>query len=405
MIEQLRLENFKSLAKAKLDFGLITVLIGPNGTGKSSIAQSLILLKQSIGDDMLRVGGRCINLGDFNDVLTKSASEGKIGIGLSIGIADFPALNIHGGSYSYDVHFDTNGIIGHQVAISSAQGTHLVANVGIGLSPTLQPKRLLNEKSPSVVVKLAVFAKPSVATPFGSILSSSGSAESTAERKDFETRTRQLLSEIEVLLSHTFLVPAIRGLESPDYTLTKEFIMDLGLGQNAQITSTFAYSERTIQELVSNWSEAITGSELTSTLVEGRKVTIKSYAAPRSITVINDGFGTNQLIQMLLTLAITPERSVVAIEEPEIHLHPKAQEKLCSTLVKIAKTSHKQLILTTHSEHVLFAFLSAVRSGTLKKHDLAIYNFEEKGKEPCRLDVDEYGEIDEWRRNFFSQYC
>ena len=40
------------------------------------------------------------------------------------------------------------------------------------------------------------------------------------------------------------------------------------------------------------------------------------------------------------------------IEEPEVHLHPKAQADLASVLVEEAKADNKQVIMTTHSEHV-----------------------------------------------------
>ena len=106
-------------------------------------------------------------------------------------------------------------------------------------------------------------------------------------------------------------------------------------------------------------------------------------------------------MQLLLTLAIIPIQSVLAIEEPKIHLHPKAQKNLCDILIDTGKTYDKQLILSTHSEHVLFKFVEAVRNKTLKRDELAIYYFEEKGKAPYRVEQDECGDIYDWGRNFF----
>lgn len=59
-------------------------------------------------------------------------------------------------------------------------------------------------------------------------------------------------------------------------------------------------------------------------------------------------------------------------------------------------------MLTTHSEHVLFAFVSAVRDGALTRDDLAMYYFEEKGQEPRQIEQDECGDIYDWGRNFFA---
>jgi predicted ATPase len=177
--------------------------------------------------------------------------------------------------------------------------------------------------------------------------------------------------------------------------------MDFAPGANAQVASTLAYGGRPVEDMVSDWSEAITGSRLSAPLIPELKVTVRSNAAPGGIPVICDGFGTNQLVQLLLTLAITPKQSLVAIEEPEIHLHPKAQTKLCNVLLGVAKAQEKQLVITTHSQDVLYAFVSAVKDGKLSRDELALYYFEEKGKEPRRIEQDEYGDIYDWGKHFF----
>jgi predicted ATPase len=66
MLKKLILENFKGIKKADISFGKITVLIGPNGTGKSSISHSLMALKQSIGQNRLVTNGHLINLGEVH---------------------------------------------------------------------------------------------------------------------------------------------------------------------------------------------------------------------------------------------------------------------------------------------------------------------------------------------------
>ena len=63
MITNITLENFKCFRHVSINPKLLTVLIGPNGTGKSSILQSLLLLKQSVGQEQLQFQGECLNLG------------------------------------------------------------------------------------------------------------------------------------------------------------------------------------------------------------------------------------------------------------------------------------------------------------------------------------------------------
>jgi len=218
----------------------------------------------------------------------------------------------------------------------------------------------------------------------------------------FTNETQEFISSIESLLRKVYCVPAIRGFDQPEYKLGSELKMDLAAGANAEVASTFAYAGRDVAELVSIWAESITGSDIAAPVVPDKRVTIRSYAATGGIPITGDGFGTNQLVQLLLTLAIIPTQSVLAIEEPEIHLHPKAQRNLCDILLQISKAQDKQLILSTHSQNVLFGFVEAVRNKTLTRDELSIYYFEEKGKEPYRVEQDEYGDIYNWGTNFFG---
>lgn len=400
MLQQLRLENFKGLKKAEINFGRITVLIGPNGTGKSSISHALMALRQSIGANELIVTGSLINLGNFADVLNKEVLQKQVGVGLSVGMADCPDLGIiESASYSCNAYFSPQ-LVSLDAMIGGPGKVYFVAELSRRGKGTVQPENFM-KRFPSGEVSITLGTHRSIANPL-SVVGSSQPGGLDEEVTAFAENIDEYLSAIERLLNNTYHVPAIRGLEQPDYLLVDEPNIDITPGQNARLASTFAYAGRDVEEIVSIWSESITGSELSPVLVPGKKVGIKSYAAPGGIPVISDGFGTNQLVHLLLTLAITPKHSIVTIEEPEIHLHPKAQEKLCDILVEVAKAQDKQLVITTHSEHVLYAFVSAVKNGTLTRDELAIYYFEEKDKEPYRVEQDEYGDIYDWGKNFFS---
>lgn len=402
MLEQLRLENFKGHNKVQVDFGRITILIGPNGTGKSSMSHALIALKQSIGLPDLSVTGSLINLGTFDDVLNKGSSERQIGIGLSVGVAEYPTLGIpEETSFSYDAHFEPS-LVSFDVTIRSPHREHLIADMKPGeTSGTVEAPELLGVSLPSGRISFELKTHRRVARPL-MIASHSYPKTLTREGIDRSEKINQLISSIETVLGLTYYVPAIRGLERADYELATQPSMDVASGQNALLASNFAYAGRAAEEIVSIWSESITGSELESVILPGRKVGIESSAARGGIPVIGDGFGTNQLVHLLVTLALVPQQSVIAVEEPEIHLHPKAQEKLCDVLVDVAKAHHMQLLITTHSEHILFAFVSAVRNGSLTRDELAIYYFEEKGGQPRQVEQDECGDIYDWGKNFFS---
>ena len=398
MLQQLMLENFKGFKSAKVDFGRFTVLIGPNGTGKSSISQALMLLRQSMGTTRLRTDGPLITLGTFDDVLTKGVSKREIGLGLSVSVGANAAFGItSGASYSYSAYFGPE-LINFDAAIVSGNKELLLAKWGRGIK-SIHPTQVTGQLEGGRLL-LQLGLNSMVARPIN-VAGSSFPKELADVGQAFEHQTREFLLTIPTLLSKTYCVPAIRGLDRPEYALGTESNMDFAAGANAEVASTFAYAGRDVAERVSTWTKSITGSDIEASVVPGRRVTIRSYAAAGGIPVIGDGFGTNQLVQLLLTLAIIPNESVLAIEEPEIHLHPKAQKNLCDILVETGKAHNKQIILSTHSEHVLFRFVEAVRNKTLTRDELAIYYFEEKEKEPYRVEQDKYGDIYDWDKNFF----
>ena len=88
--------------------------------------------------------------------------------------------------------------------------------------------------------------------------------------------------------------------------------------------------------------------------------------------------------------------ATVLIEEPEIHLHPKAQADLAEVLADTAKAEDKQIIMTTHSEYVAGRLLTLVAEGKLTTDDLAIYAFDKDEKGECsatEIEVTERGQV------------
>ncbi|MBI2831260.1 MAG: AAA family ATPase [Chloroflexi bacterium] len=402
MLQQLRLENFKGLKKAQIDFGRITVLIGPNGTGKSSISQALMVLRQSLGSDMLQLNS-LINLGTFEDVLNKFAGIRQIGIGVSVGVGTYPNLGINEpASYSYDALFNPRLTSLTAQIVGPGKEYFLAKLEERENQSSVTPTTIERASQSGSMLVITLTTNRTVGKPLvvGQTTGAAGAA-GRAEVSAFVTEVSKLLSSLEIVIEKTFCVPATRGFDLPNYSLAEQPRTDFAPGQNAELASTFAYAGQDVKESISKWSESITGSPIAAPVIPGRNVAVTSYTVKEGIPVIGDGFGTNQLIRLLLTLATTPKQSIISIEEPEIHLHPKAQTKLCHILVEVAKNHDKQIVLTTHSKDVLFALVNAVKDGTLPQNELAIYCFEEKGKEPRRVEQDECGDIYDWDKNFF----
>ena len=106
-----------------------------------------------------------------------------------------------------------------------------------------------------------------------------------------------------------------------------------------------------------------------------------------------------------MQLVSAPKGATVMIEEPEIHLHPKAQAELASVLAEEAKAEDKQLVMTTHSEHILGRLLTLVAEKTLSKEDVAIYAFEKDEQGVCtaaEIEVTDEGRVIGGLKGFFE---
>ena len=139
-------------------------------------------------------------------------------------------------------------------------------------------------------------------------------------------------------------------------------------------------------------------------VVPGHKVVGEMHREDRATNWVDEAFGLNQLIHMLVCLRRTGPESIIGIEEPEIHLHPKAQVALCDLFVEVAKKDRKQLLLTTHSEHIAMGLLNAVARGELDADQLAVYEFHREGDAATaeRLEVNQFGQIEGGLREFFE---
>ena len=108
---------------------------------------------------------------------------------------------------------------------------------------------------------------------------------------------------------------------------------------------------------------------------------------------------------LLLQLVSAEKGATVMIEEPEIHLHPRAQAELAEVLTEVALEEDKQVIMTTHSEHITGRLLTLVAEGKLTPDDVAIYAFEKDEEGVCTakdLKISDDGRIEGSIGDFFE---
>jgi hypothetical protein len=128
-------------------------------------------------------------------------------------------------------------------------------------------------------------------------------------------------------------------------------------------------------------------------------------------TFITDvGFGVSQVLPALVLLYYAPEGATVILEQPEIHLHPAVQSALADLIITTVKSRNIQVILESHSEHLLQRLLRRVAEGdespypVLAPKDIKLF-FCQAIKGVSRLSelkVNLFGSIENWPDDFFG---
>ncbi|MHA1228136.1 MAG: AAA family ATPase [Candidatus Hodarchaeales archaeon] len=401
MIESIEINNFKSIKTARLDIRPVTILIGPNGSGKSNIIQSLMLLKQSCNSEDLIIKGRYRDFISIEDISFFRDLNQKFKF-LIRGIKEFPSSSEDNRqkpdllNYSINASFEKGNIEQHVIKVDFDLYKKPYSFL---LESHKEFKIHLSDKSYARLRNIGII-KGVIHIDF---INDYRNNEIKLLKDNFESR----LQSIEDDLENIFFIPVLRGIVTPSTSLTdsvsKEFFSSETIfEQSRKLLGTLAYTPE-IAETISDWTFRITGVPIKSRVIPSKQATVQS-TGKIPINITNEGFGLNQLIFLLTQLHLTPKKSIVTIEEPESHLHPKAQVELVNVILDIVKKKNLKTIITTHNEHILFAFLTHVAKKTIKNEDIAIYYFEktEQGSKITKIDVAPEGSVDGGLPGFFE---
>lgn len=118
------------------------------------------------------------------------------------------------------------------------------------------------------------------------------------------------------------------------------------------------------------------------------------------------GIGISQVLPVLV-MAYGSQGKLLAMEQPEIHLHPALQAELADVFIESALGQRKNtFILETHSEHLILRLMRRIREGQISSEDIGVVFVEplERGSRFIELRIDEEGDfIDEWPGGFFEE--
>ena len=396
MITNITLENFKCFRHISLDPKLVTVFIGPNGTGKSGVLQALLLLKQSRDD---------VNSLTLADELIRFAPEAFMWQGPE-SKSDGVRLALSG--YSSIDSEEVQGPLKFEVDLQYSGQANLKVDHGSTKWITSGQEYEIpfdrNRRSPE-----AATSRGSIHYQVLPQINSFKVISGSGDENPSSPLWKQLSQAPEETLANLKMVPPARGLTRDVYVLGPRSSADIsgadGLGtQEDSTATTLGYSRREV-ERVSHLMKRITGVGFRVDTVPPVSVKPVSESLAGDFSLLAEGFGTNALVLLLFELVRTAPGAALLIEEPEIHLHPRAQADLASVLVEEAESGGKQIIMTTHSEHVAGRLLTLIAEGKLSADQLAIYSFEKDKTGACsasEIEVTDRGQVNRGLKSFFE---
>ena len=350
MIKRIGIKNFRSIKDLQVEIKPITVLYGQNASGKSSILYAPFILKNVVLNPNQTVDGFAnllfCNLGGFEQIVFKHKADLNIEIEV--------AADTRFGELYYGIVFGKKeGRF--KLKLDNKLEEVLTVSFPYSVSPQKKVSAKINERT--------------VELRWNGITVSAVSAE--VRPSSIEEELLKSINSIIELIKKIDIVPLKRGFSKPVYSpvqMTTNIISEDELA--TLLTGGYGY----LKNKVHTYVKKIFGKDFQLTSPPGTSIFYLQTVDEHGLTseVVNEGFGINQTIY-LLAKVLNSDTTFVLIEEPEIHLHPTAQNKLVEALIDIVEKEEKTLVISTHSEHIVSSLLSFVAEGRIDPEKIACY--------------------------------
>jgi predicted ATPase len=384
MLTSVSLNYFKCFERLHLPLASLTLLSGLNAAGKSSTLQAFSLLHQSAVESewtrTLILNGRLVALGSASDVIDKITGRHEFSISLE---SDTFRCSWHMRSedrvsdlavpisrITWSAAEDWQEVVFHLDADQHQRIYHLL------------PEDLANrsEHAQALIRTLIRIAYIS--------------AERIGPRETYPATTPDQQTNVGPRGEYAPWFLYYFGDRRPlDRLLIKDAPPTLQRQSEAWIDRFFPGSGLVVRP--------VEGANLMTMGI--RTSTATSYHRPQNV-----GFGITHVLPIVTSCLGAESGDVILIENPESHLHPAGQSAM-GRFLAMAAAAGAQVILETHSDHVLNGVRRAVKDGAIAHEQVAIHFFTARTDDDSRAQVyspliDPSGNIDTWPEGFFDQF-
>lgn len=354
MINKLSLRNFKCFEKLDIDLRNVNIFTGINGMGKSTVIQAILLLEQSRLREKeqkgLYLNGKYVDLGNAQDVLFDKAKHESIEINYTTSDEKQFA---HSFSFEQDADF-----------LPSLNSAENIQPLTEGLFVYMSAYRIKPQERYGVI------------------------NEKELKMRDFGNNGEYALQYLSAY--GNLDVKNVHVIEKDDrgkslINQTKLWLDRVSPGVSPQI-----------KVIMENRS-----SELMFDFVEG-KVKSNSYKS------VNVGFGITYVLPIVVALLTAEKGDMIIIENPEAHIHPAGQRMLGELIARVG-AGGVQVLVETHSEHVVNGIRISVKQKQISKKDVQVAFFYKDEANDYRhtfksLNINDDGKMSSWPKDFFDEW-
>jgi len=438
MIKQLKIKNFKGWQDTKsIEMAPLTVLFGANSSGKSSIGHLLLALKQTVENPdrktVIFPGGNNspLQLGSLQNLVYCHDTENKIEFSYRWGLTKQMRITDAKNNKEYN-----------------SDEIRFFASIGAKDQKTNEVNkfvyRLCNSNSEGFEFKIGMYkgtqkASYAIKAEYYDLVKSTGrpwkigapvrfygfpeTVVAYYQNADF---VQALNLQHEQLFGSIYYLGPLRnpplrlypwsGSEPDSVGYAGEnTIYAILAAQNRMLNMRKKHHKKPFQEIIAQQlkSMGLIDHFSVEPIAGGQQlyaVKVRTKGSADMVDLPDVGFGVSQVLPVLVQLFYAPANSIIIMEQPEIHLHPRAQAALADVMIDAilsgedGKERGIQLIIETHSEHFLRRLQRRIAEDIISESQLAAYfvnaNVQPAALEPLQVDL--YGNIINWPKDFFG---